>query len=279
MQKILAGAEKPDLWSPSSTVWTDRLAAIGPSKGISIHQGNDEMRTLFESPLVFLVVKSQLNELRPILAGRHPFSRLGLSGRYKFGYADPLNASSGMLTMSMLLNEYADVHNVSDLTSVATSPAFASWLDKVDAGLVRQGSGGSSQLESSFENDPGDRSFITAYESSALQAVAKNPDLAVVYPNPTANATQVAALVDGPWMTDAKRATVKAFLNFITSDQADADALNYFFRPASNGGALLGQKVAGTPAAAYFQANFRADDLPDYEAINDANVLWHSQAR
>jgi ABC-type Fe3+ transport system substrate-binding protein len=277
MQKILAGAEKPDLWSPSSTVWTDRLAEIGPSANIRIHQDNDSMRTLFQSPLVFLVNKNDLQQLQPILAGRYPFDTLARSGRYKFAYADPLAASSGMLTMSLLLNEYADIHDSYDLDSVASSQDFAIWLRKVDRGLERQHTEGSSALESDFENNPGDRAFITTYENAALQAAANNSNFAVVYPNPTADATQAAALVDGPWTTEAKRETVKQFLDFITSDTADSDAVNFYFRPASNGDIILGQRVSSTAAAAYFRPDFRTVDLPSYNAINDANVIWHEQ--
>jgi hypothetical protein len=277
MQKILAGAEQPDIWSPSSTVWTDRLADIGPANNIHIHEDNDDYRTLFESPLVFLVVKSQLDELTPILTARHPFSRLSQLHRYKFAYANPLNASSGMLTMTLLLNEYADIHNVDDLDKVANSSGFASWLRKVDEGLETQNTQGSSQLESDFESNPGDRSFITAYEGTALQAVINNPNLAIIYPNPTADASQVAVIVNGPWTTDAKAATAKAFLNFIMSDDAYNDATDLYFRPSLNGGSVLAQKLQNTAAASYFQTDFRTVDLPSYDAINDANVVWHEQ--
>jgi len=277
MQKILAGAEKPDIWSPSSTVWSDRLADIGPAKGIHIHQDNDSYRTLFQSPLVFLLVKSQLSQLTPILTGRHPFTTLAHSPNIKFAYADPLNASSGMLTMSLLLNEYADLANSGDLDAVAKSQGFASWLRKVDRGIETDNASGSSQLETNFEANPGDRSFITAYENAAIQAVINNPDLAIIYPNPTAQATQVAVLVDGPWTSDSKKTTARAFLNFITSDSANDDAVGLYFRPALDGGSVLGQKVQPTAASNYYKSSFRTVDLPSYDAINDANVLWHQQ--
>jgi len=277
MQKILAGAEQPDIWSPSSTVWTDRLAEIGPSRGIHIHQDDEDYRILFQSPLVFLVVKSDLSQLSPILTSRHPFSTLARLNRYKFAYADPLNASSGMLTLSLLLNEYADIHNTADLDAVANSEGFADWLKKVDRGLATENTEGSSQLEADFESNPGERSFITTYESSALKAVDNNPNLAIVYPNPTASATQVAVRVDGPWSTDAKKATAKAFLDFITSDSANSDELAYYFRPAINGGEALYQRIENNPSANYFSQSYRAVSLPSYDAINDANVVWHQQ--
>jgi hypothetical protein len=280
MQHILAGAEKPDIWSPSSTTWTDRLAAIGPDKGISVGQSASDNRVLFQSPLVFLVVKSRLDQVRSILAGPNPFdhiARINQNGVHiRFGYADPLAASSGMLTMSLLLNEYANLHNSSDLVQVSESKGFAGWLGDVDKGLDRTDTSGSSALEQGFENDPAGRAFITAYESAALTAVAAHPELAIVYPSTTANATQVAATVDGPWTTPDRTATAKAFLDFISTDDAATDALQYYFRPAGNGGAMLAQRVASAGIDGY-QEDYRAIDTPPYTAINNANVIWHNQ--
>ena len=55
---------------------------------------------------------------------------------------------------------------------------------------------GSSALMKAFLDTPDRYDVITAYESAALEAAAKNPEVAVLYPNPTVASEQVVVVLN-----------------------------------------------------------------------------------
>ena len=289
---ILDGKMQPVLWSPSSPVWVFQLAAVWPRAhgGAQIADINNSQtyRTLFKSPLVFLTTKEKAAYLKPLLSGPQPFDairQLSLGqkkapwGQFHFAYADPLNASSGMLTMSLILTNYTSSHRLSDPVQAAATPEFAAYLSQINRAFVRDPSAvGSSDLEKAFTANPGSRDFITAYESAALAAVAQNPDLVMIYPNPTANADQTIYQLSGAWVTDAQKTTAAAFLDFLTKPEALDDGVQYNFRPAQNGGTALAARLS--PAAAgQFQSSYASIDLPPYDALNEAAAQWRLQTK
>lgn len=292
MQGILNGKLKPTVWSPSSPVWTDRLADLWPKThgGAAIADVNssDTYRVLFKSPLVFLTTKEKAGFLRPVLSGTNPWEavrQFGLGSRrcpwgpLRFSYADPLNASSGMLTMSLILTEYGRTHGAGDLTQAAGSPQFSAYLGQIDRSYVRDAAvSGSSKLEQAFSAGTGGRDFITAYENAALGAAADHPDLVLIYPTPTADAEQGAALLSAPWVSSDQKATAKAFLDFLGQPQALSDGIGYDFRPSRNGGQALADHLP--PAVrTQFQQSYTSVDLPPYDALNEAAAQWRAQAR
>ena len=126
--------------------------------------------------------------------------------------------------------------------------------------------------------DPGSRDFITAYESAALAAVTANPDLVILYPGPTANADQTIYQLSGAWVTDSQKTTAAAFLDFVSKPDALSDGVQYYFRPAVNGGQTLAARL--TPATAgQFQQSYSSVDLPPYDALNEAAAQWRLQMK
>lgn len=273
MQGILNGKLHPTIWSPSSPVWTERLAQL--KSGILDESDPASYRVIFKSPLVFLTTRDKAEALRPVLTGSTPFTTLAKQGRYKFGYADPLNASSGMLTMALIINEYCRLHGGIDPTRAAESPGFVSFLGQLNRGLVKSDNEGSSKLEKAYEADPTSRDFITAYESAALTAVAQNPNLTIIYPNPTANADQGAAVIDADWVTPDQKATAQKFLQFIGGKEAQRDGVRYSFRPAINGAQTLGDNLNDAQKSC-FQASYTSVELPPYDALNEGAAQYRT---
>ena len=292
MHGILDGKMQPVLWSPSSPVWVYQLANVWPGAhgGAQIADINNSQsyRTLFKSPLVFLTTKEKAAFLRPLLTGPQPWEAIRqLStgqkkapyGKFKFAYADPLSASSGMLTMSLIIANYTQSHPGSDPVKAVATPQFAAYLSQINRAFVRDPSAtGSSALEKAFTANPDSRDFITAYENAALNAVTNNPDLVMLYPNPTANADQTIYQLSGSWVTDAQKTTASAFLDFLTKPEALDDGVQYYFRPSQNGGQTLAARLS--PAAgAQFQASYAQTDLPPYDALNEAASQWRLQMK
>ena len=292
MQAILSGKSQPTIWSPSSPVWVYRLADLWPKAhgGAQIADVNDSQvyRTLFKSPLVFLTTKSKAVFLRPILSGPAPWAtvrQLSLGqrktpwGTFHFAYADPLNASSGTLTMSLIISEYGRAHGSGDLTAAASTPEFATYLSQLNRAYVRDSSAtGSSALEKAYRADPGSRDFITTYESAALAAVEADPNLAIIYPSPTAVADQTATLLSASWVTPAQKTTAAAFLDFLGKPEALDDGVQYYFRPSQNGAVTLSARL-GPNARAQFQPQYTTIELPPYDALNEAAAQWHSDMK
>lgn len=293
LHDILDGKLQPALWSPSSPVWTARLAEVWPQThgGASIGDTGDSQsyRVLFKSPLVFLTTKRKAGYLKPLLSGAGPWEavrqlgsgqRKAPGGAFHFAYADPLNASSGMLTMSLIVTEYTRAHGGADNPAAAVSgPAFAAYLSQLDRAYVRDAAAsGSSALEKAFAAEPGRRDFITAYENAALAAVDRDPSLAIIYPAPTANADQGVFLLSAPWVSDAQKKTAQAFLDFLSKPEARDDGVQQYFRPAQGDARLLARRL-GPDARAQFQITPTTIDLQPYDALNEAAAQWRTQMK
>ena len=292
MHGILDGKMQPVLWSPSSPVWVYQLANVWPAAhgGARIADVNNSQsyRVLFKSPLVFLTTKEKAGYLRPLLSGSAPWEavrqlssgqRKAPWGKFRFAYADPLNASSGLLTMSLIVTEYVQSHNSPDPIAAASSPQFATYLSQINRAFVRDPSAvGSSDLEKAFSGNPQSRDFITAYENAALAAVTQNPDLVMIYPSPTANADQTIYELSGPWITDSQKTTASAFLDFLSKPEALDDGVQYYFRPAQNGAQTLSARLSPAVRAQY-KSSYASIDLPPYDALNEAASQWRTEMK
>jgi len=293
MQAILNDKLHPTVWSPSSPVWTSRVADYWPQthsgQRIADLNSSDTYRVLFKSPLVFVTTKEKARFLRPLLGGATPWEnvrQLSLGqkkcpwGRFQFAYADPLNASSGTLTMSLIITEYARAHGQdNDLNAAAGSSGFAAYLSQINRAYVRGAdNAGSSKLEKAYTRSTGSRDFITAYENAALAALDRNPDLALIYPSPTVTADQGVLILSAPWVSDSQKQTAHAFLDFLGTPEALDDGVQYYFRPTQGGGQALATRLSA-PARAQYHASPVTVDLPPYEALNEAAARWNAQMK
>ncbi|PQV64158.1 extracellular solute-binding protein [Abditibacterium utsteinense] len=283
MQKILAGGLKPALWSPSSVIWADRLGEAYKGNTILDTGDSDSYRTILRSPIVFLTTKSKAKFLRPLLGSPNCWTNIrDLSsgkkkapyGNFKWAHADPLSANSGMLALALILADYAEKSGQGgSIERVANSGAFVEYLKALERKIVYNAAveKGSSALVQSFADDTSRYDFIVAYESNALEEVSKNPDLAVIYPSPTANSESAVAVLDGDWLSGAQKAGARDFLKFLSGPQAAKDALQENFRPVR--GASLDEKIAQNSGSG-FRQSYSAIELPPYAALNAAAFKW-----
>ncbi len=282
MHQILDGKVKPALWSPSSVIWADRLAEAYKGKTILDTGDADSYRVILRTPMVFLTTKTKAKFLRPLLSSPNVWNNIrALSngkrvpwGNFKWAHADPLNANSGMLALALILADYAEKTSQSGaIENVANSKGFVNYLKALERKIVYNAAveKGSSALVKSFAEDPSRYDFIVAYEANALEEVAKNPDLAVIYPTPTANAENAVAVLDGPWLSPAQKSGARDFLRFLAQPDAARDALKEHFRPAR--GASLGAELARYGENG-FRQSYSAIELPPYAALNAAAFKW-----
>jgi Ca-activated chloride channel family protein len=292
MHGILAGNIKPVMWSPGSPVWPARLAeAYSQQQNKTILDLSDPnaYRVFLRSPLVFLTTRRKAPFLRPLLGGTDPWGALRqLStgqrktpwGGFRFSHADPLTSSSGVMTMGLILFDYAQKTGQTDsLAQVAVSKPFITYMRELDRSLVydKPAREGTTKLTNAFLEDSGRYDVITAYESAALAAAPRNPDIAVIYPNPTAVSEHAVTLLNAEWVSEEQRQGALAFLQFLGSKESLQGGLKYYFRPAQSGSSLSLAPVLSRYNAQGFKDSFATVELPPYEALNAASYQWHNQ--
>ena len=279
MTGILNGQYKPALWSPSSVIWADRLGEVWQQKTRQslLDTGDvNSYRQIFKSPIVFLTTREKAKFLRPLLENNAWANIRKISdgkirvpyGAFKWAHADPLNANSGMLTMALILSDYARKNGKSgSIGQVAKSRDFADYLGALDKNFVYDDAvkQGSSALVKSFAADPSRYDFVTAYESAALDQIIRNPDLVAIYPSPTVNSEQAVAALDWPDLSDVQRQAARDFLQFLASKSSVEAGFKEYFRAArGDNSAISRYKSAG------LQSSYDAIEVPPYLALNDA---------
>ncbi|MCW3062081.1 MAG: hypothetical protein JWQ02_3902 [Capsulimonas sp.] len=289
MQAILNGAQKPALWSPDNPMWIAQASNVWRGRrGTSLVDLQDpsSYRVFLRTPVVFLTTKGKAPFLRAHLGGSNPWRSIADMGSghlnapwggVHFAHADPLVSNAGMLTLGMMLNEYGRENNDSgDMVKTAGRPEFGAYLSGMERGFQYDPScaAGSFALVEDYLKNPNGRDFITAYESAALGAAEKDPNLAVVYPNPTLEAQQSMCVLNAPWVTPAQREGAQAFMAYVRRDQALRDGLKYNMRPDTPGDELSLAPKLRAHAAQGFQVNYSAEDVPPYEALNLVAAQW-----
>jgi Ca-activated chloride channel family protein len=289
MHAVIDGKEQPALWSPSSVIWADRLTEVWSQKhsGALIDTSDPtSYRTVLRSPMVFLTTRSKAAFLRPLLSSPNSWRNirdlaLGKKkapwGKVRWAHSDPLNANSGMLTLALILADYAQQTGQSAaIEKLANSEGFKTYLKELERNIVYDTAveKGTTALTKSFAEDPSRYDFITTYESSALSAADKDPDLAVIYPSPTALADSAVAALNADWLSEEQKAAAKQFLDFLASKPSVAAGVKTNFRPAaSSGGVNLNSKLQQMGGQG-FQQSYSSIELPPYEALNSAAFTW-----
>lgn len=291
MHSILSGQTKPVLWSPGSPVWPARLSEAYQQKhGNSILDLSDPnaYRVFLRSPLVFLTTRRKAAFLRPLLGGSQPWAALRqLStgqkktpwGSFRFSHADPLTSSSGVMTLGLILFDYGQKSGgAGALSRVAVSKPFIQYMRELSKSLVydKPAIEGTTKLTKAFLEDPTRYDVITAYESAALAAAPKDPDIAVIYPSPTAVSEHAVSLLNADWVTPQQREGAMEFMRFLGGKEALQGGLKYFFRPAQSGSALSLADQLARRSNQGFQQTFSTVELPPYEALNAAAYQWHN---
>ncbi len=291
MHSILSGQTKPVLWSPGSPVWPARLSEAYQQKhGSSILDLSDPnaYRVFLRSPLVFLTTRRKAAFLRPLLSGPQPWAALRrLStgqqktpwGGFRFSHADPLTSSSGVMTLGLILFDYGQKSGgAGALNRVASSKPFIQYMREMSKSLVydKPAIEGTTKLTKAFLEDPTRYDVITGYESAALAAAPKDPNIAVIYPSPTAVSEHAVSLLNADWVTPQQREGAMEFMRFLGGKEALQGGLKYFFRPAQSGSALSLANQLARHGNQGFQQTFSTVELPPYEALNAAAYQWHN---
>lgn len=289
MHGILSGKEKPVLWSSGNPIWPARLAqAWKKEHGTSIVDLNDPSthRVFLRSPLVFLTTKDKVNFLRPLLSTTNCWQNLRKMsmgqmktpfGPLRFSHADPLTSSSGMLTLGLIMADYAGrTGQGGNLTALSKNAAFLKYLSELERGLVydKPAEDGTTALTKAFAADTSRYDLITAYEGTSLSLAAKNPNLAVIYPQPTAVSEHEVSILMGDWVSPEQKAGGQEFLKFLGDEESLRSGVEEKFRPVVSGSDVSLDSELSRYAAQGFSQSYAPIELPPYDALNSAAYQW-----
>jgi hypothetical protein len=289
MHAILAGRDKPVLWAPDNTIWVTRLAEVykGNAADQPITNTNDSQsfHVFQTTPLVFVTTKDKAAFLQPLLSSQDAWQNiidLGSGtkqapwGAFHLAHGNPVRSNAGFLTLGLMLSDYARRNGKDVSVATAQEAGFVEYLKQVDKSLVLDKSGGASyDLAQAFDVNHSD--VIVTYESNAIVAAIKNPNLVVIYPDPNFAAERVVTVVNGQWTTAEQRAGAQKFISLLSDMTARADQARTYYRSAGAGSTPEFNALLTRLGTQGFVLSPKTAPLPDYLALNEAARTWWKQ--
>jgi Ca-activated chloride channel family protein len=251
----------PTIWSPASTVWTDRVEASGNS---AVAGATSFART----PVVFGVPESMaralgypqkpisLQDIGKLVADPQGWASVGkpLWGDFKIAKTNPNSSTTGLSTI--LMQAYAASGKTKDLSTadVASAKEFSRTFE---SGAIHYGDTTGAVLKTLYDGtrNAGGSAYVSAValeETSLFNYNKGNPDshtvqpgeklvpprekLVAVYPSGGSMwSDNPAVVLDEPWVSGAQKAAGKAFVDFLQTKEAQEVLPSYGFRPVLDG--------------------------------------------
>ncbi|MDR0626785.1 MAG: substrate-binding and VWA domain-containing protein [Bifidobacteriaceae bacterium] len=248
----------PSIWSPASTVWTDRVASLAGAGFV------DGAESFTHTPIVFGMPESMaramgwpgaeigLKDFEALIAG-DGWSSLGkpLWGAFKISKTNPNTSTTGLSTI--LMQSYAAAGKTTDLT-VDDVSAAEEFSRTFESAAIHYGDTTGKVLMNLAESMTGSgSSYVSAIaleETSLFNYNIGNPDshtvqpgeqlvppaekLVAVYPSEGSLwSDNPAVLLGAKWVTADQKKAGEAFLEFLHSDTVQRILPKYGFRPLS----------------------------------------------
>jgi Ca-activated chloride channel family protein len=273
----------PTLWSPASTVWTERVAAAASPALVG------EPMSFTHTPVVFGVPEAMakalgypqteigISDLERLCADPNGWGSVGkpIWGSFKISKTNPNTSTTGL--SAILMQSYEAVGKTSDLTAadVAAAQEFSRVFEEC---VIHYGDTTGKVLNTLYDetqNGAGGSGYVSAIaleETSLLNYNQGNPDSHTVQPGETLIPPKEKLVAvyprggsmwsDNPitvlgasWVTDEQRTAGEAFAAFVQTEAAQRILPEYGFRP-------LDESV---PLGPLFTAEFGVD--PDKPTV------------
>jgi len=249
----------PAMWSPASTVWTERVAAAASPSLVG------EPKSFTHTPVVFGVPETMakalgwpdteigIADLAKLCSDPEGWGSVGkpLWGSFKISKTNPNTSTTGLSTI--LMQSYEASGKTSDLTA-ADVEAAADFSRVFEECVIHYGDTTGkvlSRLYDQTQNGTGGSGYVSAIaieETSLLNYNQGNPDshtvqpgekltppkekLVAVYPKGGSMWSDNPVTVLGaPWVTDVQREAGLAFAAFLQTEAAQKILPEYGFRP------------------------------------------------
>lgn len=249
----------PTLWSPASTIWTDRVAATGNETLV------EGAASFTRTPVVFAMPESMakalnypaepvsINKLEQIIESPEGWGSVGkpLWGEFKISKTNPNTSTTGLSTI--LMQSYAASGKNADLT-IADVEAAEDFSRNFELGAIHYGDTTGKVLSTLYKetNKNGSSSnYVSAVaveETSLINYNLGNPDSHTVKPGEVLTPPKeklVAIYPEGgsmwsdnpivtlqaPWVTAEEKEAADAFVEFLSTKKAQQILPKYGFRP------------------------------------------------
>lgn len=206
-------------------------------------------------------------------------------GFVKFGHTSPLRSNSG--AQALLLMAYGYYNKTSGLSSAdITNAEFQKWFAEIENSVLEFGDSTGTFMDNMIRFGPSKYDMVAIYENLAIESIDKaqgrwGDTLRVVYPPATLFSDHPYAVLAGDWTTPEQRAAAEQFGQFLLSRPIQELALQYGFRPADPGVAVI-TNDPGNPFRKYAQYGVQVDiaqqvELPPGDVIATLLELWRRQ--
>ncbi|MFT4263319.1 MAG: substrate-binding and VWA domain-containing protein [Nocardioides sp.] len=249
----------PTVWSPASTIWTDRVTAAGNANLIQ------DAASFAKTPVVLAMPESMaaalgypgkqvsLEDIAKLIAAPDGWASVGkpLWGAFKIAKTNPTTSTTGL---EMILMQAYAAAKKQDGLSAADIAAAAAFSTTFESGAIHYGDTTGKVLTTLYnEGQSGESgsayvSAVAVEETSLLNYNQGNPDshtvqpgekltppkekLVAVYPSGGSMfSDDPAAVLGSPWVSDAQRAAGEAFVRFLATTPAQEILPTYGFRP------------------------------------------------
>ncbi len=300
MQQILDGTLQPDIWSPAGSVWLTLLNTQWSTKhaGATIVQtGANDVPALVTSPIVIAMWKTEAEalgwpnkqigwkDIADLSTNPQGWAAYGHPefGDFKFGHTHPDYSNSGL--DAVIAENYAAVNKLRGLTiDDVTSKQAQDFVANVESSVIHYGESTGFFADKMFNGGPSYLSAAVMYESLVVQAndgktYPKLPmPVVAIYPKEgTFLSDHPFAVLQGSWMTEAKRTSALALRAFLLSPEQQRKALQYGFRPTNLSIAVASpldsaHGVDPTQPRATLQ-------IPGTDVVNALKSSWNQQRR
>ncbi|MEW5736772.1 MAG: extracellular solute-binding protein [Thermodesulfobacteriota bacterium] len=287
MDQIIAGAIKPDLWSPGDGSWLALASShFRDVKNMTLYDSYDDLVNI---PLVIAMWEPMARALgypKPIswtdiaklAADPRGWASLGNAhwGSFRWGHAHP-DANSGFLTV--VSEVYAAQGKNAGLTAEdLKDPKTVEFLRDFEGAVEHYGLSNSWIDDLMRQKGPSYLSAAAQYENTIIQSNEKSGNkpfkMVAIYPKDGCFWTRhPVAILNAPWVTPEKKEAARAFVNFLLSEEAQRRAMELGLRPIKKDLAL------GPPFDEAHGVILEVDDskafsVPDEAVLRRIRDLW-----
>ena len=245
---ILAGTDKPVLWSPADSGVANLLAADWQTKtGAMPYAGKPEPLVL--SPLVFVVWEDRAKVLLDASKGLITWKTIhdavaspkgwpGIGGKpawgfVKLGQTDPTKSNSGLQALVMMGYEHFGATRPLAVEQLL-DPEFQAFVGTIEAGVPQFEASTGTFMTDMIRFGPSKYDIAVVYESLAIaelqHAQGRWGSLHIYYPSITVWSDHPIVLFDAA--PAPQKAAAAKLIAFLRDAKTQASALRFGFRPA-----------------------------------------------
>ena len=252
-ETILAGREKPVLWSPADSLVMNLFDADWRTKNQTdiLGTGDDAPAPLVITPLVFVAWEDRAQALTRTTGGKVSFKVIhdavssprgwpAVGGKeewgfVKLGHTDPTLSNSGLQALFLMSLEFHGKRaglEVGDLLK----PDYQKWVQELEKGVTRFEASTGTFMTDMVRFGPSKYDIAVVYENLAISqlenAQGRWGNLRVYYPAITLWSDHPITVLQGDWVTEPQRKAARKLVAFLRGRRMQERALAFGFRPA-----------------------------------------------